>query len=584
MSSTVPPELEGLDYVQPLGSGGYADVFLYEQQMPRMKVAVKVLKTEGLTPAIQQQFIDEANTMAQLADHPYIVQVFRSGTSADGRPFLVMKYYPPPNLAQRARTARFSVEEVLRTGIQLSSAVETAHRAGVIHRDIKPANVLVSQYGSPGLTDFGIAGRGGVLDEVDDDIGVSIPWAPPEVLFGHSNGDARADVYALAATLWQLLVGRSPFEVPGGNNSAFELMPRIRSTPPPSTERPDVPQSLERLLAQAMSKNPLARPASAIEFARSLQQIEQEERFSRTAIVVLDEQGHSGDSGSMMGRTRDRSELRANSGSGTRPTTGAPPPPLGQPVIGGQLSGGRSIGHSGPVPIADGVAARPRSASGPPPPVTGRIREVSGPRPPQSTGPRPPQSSGSRPSPLSGPPVPQASGPRPPQASGPRPPQASGPRPFGAGLAQSAPTKQKPRQWLPIVAGVCGFLLLAAIIGTSIALNNNGGGGGTTSGTGASLASAPSFTMKVEDSQLVYTIDYDDYREGDRYLVKAALSEDVIDKATAYGVSDIDTTSGTGTFTQEFGSADTQCARVRVQRGEDYSPWSETKCANKDTP
>ena len=120
MSSALPPDLDGLDYVQPLGSGGYADVFLYEQQMPRMKVAVKVLRADGLTDTVTQQFIDEANTMAQLADHPYIVQVFRAGTSDDGRPFLVMKYYPPPNLAQRARRERFSVEEVLRTGIQLA--------------------------------------------------------------------------------------------------------------------------------------------------------------------------------------------------------------------------------------------------------------------------------------------------------------------------------------------------------------------------------------------------------------------------------------------------------------------------------
>ncbi|WP_306512788.1 serine/threonine-protein kinase [Janibacter hoylei] len=573
MSSTLPPDLEGLDYVQPLGSGGYADVFLYEQQMPRMKVAVKVLKTEGLTPTIQQQFIDEANTMAQLADHPYIVQVFRAGTSDDGRPFLVMKYYPPPNLAQRARTARFSVEEVLRTGIQLASAVETAHRAGVIHRDIKPANVLVSQYGSPGLTDFGIAGRGGALEELDEDLGVSIPWAPPEVLFGHSNGDARADVYALSATLWQLLVGRSPFEVPGGDNSALELMPRIRSNPPPSTGRADVPQSLERLLAQAMSKNPLARPASAIEFARSLQQIEQEERFSRTAIVVLDELGHSGDSGRLPGQTQDRTQLRASSGSTPRPTTGAPPPPLGQPVIGGQLSGGRSIGHSGPVPIADGVVAR----AGDPAPSGPRPDHASGPRPPQSSGPRPPYAPGPQPA--------QSSGPRPPQASGPRPQQSppggpgGGPR-HGSG----APRRPGPRRWVPIVAGACGFLLIVGIIGTALALNGGSEGtdtSGTGGATGGSLDSAPTFTMQVEDSQLVYTIDYPNYTEGDRYLVKAALSEDVIDKATAYGVSEIDTTTGTGTFSQEFGSASRQCARVRVQRGEDYSPWSETKCADK---
>ena len=154
------PKIPGLVFVQPLGSGGYADVFLYEQQSPRMPVAVKVLKSEGLTDALRQQFVEEADTMAALGDHPYIVQVFRSGTSDDGRPYLVMKYYPPPNLAMRARAERFSVEDVLRTGIQLASAVETAHRAHIMHRDIKPANVLVSAYGAPGLTDFGIAGRG----------------------------------------------------------------------------------------------------------------------------------------------------------------------------------------------------------------------------------------------------------------------------------------------------------------------------------------------------------------------------------------------------------------------------------------
>ena len=98
-----PPQIPGLVFVQPLGSGGYADVYLYEQQSPRMPVAVKVLKSDGLTDALRAQFVEEADTMAQLGDHPYIVQVFRSGTSDDGRPYLVMKYYPPPNLAMRAR-------------------------------------------------------------------------------------------------------------------------------------------------------------------------------------------------------------------------------------------------------------------------------------------------------------------------------------------------------------------------------------------------------------------------------------------------------------------------------------------------
>lgn len=333
------PDIPGLVYRQPLGSGGYADVFLYEQQQPRMPVAVKVLKRDGLTPTIRRQFVEEANTMAELADHPYIVQVFRSEQLADGGAYLVMKYYPPPNLATRAKRERLTVEEVLRTGIQLASAVETAHRAGIIHRDIKPANVLISQYGAPGLTDFGIAGRAIGQEEHDEDVGVSVPWSPPEVLYGQSNGDSRSDVYSLAATLWHLLVGRSPFEQPGGDNSAYALMPRIRATPVPPTGRADVPLSLERLLGHAMAKKPDARPQTAIEFARGLQAIEQDQRFARTQIVVLDESGHTTVADSA-GRAApehtdpDRTSVRApkvTSAQGYAPTaTAAPRPASGE--------------------------------------------------------------------------------------------------------------------------------------------------------------------------------------------------------------------------------------------------------------
>ncbi len=303
------PQIPGLVYVQPLGHGGYADVYLYEQQSPRMPVAVKVLKGSGITAQVTAEFLAEADTMAALGDHPYIVQVFRAGTAADGRPYLVMKYYPPPNLAQRARAERFAVSDVLRMGIQLASAVETAHQAHIVHRDIKPANVLLSAYGAPGLTDFGIAGRGvgragadsaaaGVrtADEgmpVREEMGVSVPWAAPEVVYGESNGDARSDVYSLAATLWQLLTGRSPFEVPGGDNTAYALMPRIRSKPVPATGRPDVPPALDRLLAQAMAKDPAHRPQSAMELARQLQSVEQDLRLPRTQILVLDDRGRA---------------------------------------------------------------------------------------------------------------------------------------------------------------------------------------------------------------------------------------------------------------------------------------------------
>ena len=210
VTTPLPPDLPGLTHVRLLGSGGFADVHLYQQELPRMLVAVKVLRASA-GANLAQQLVDEANTMAELAEHPYIVTIFRAGTTVDGRAYLVMAYLPQPNLAVRARTQPLSVADALRTGVQLASAVETAHRARVLHRDIKPANVLMSSYGTPALADFGIAGRAETLGS-EEEIGLSIAWAPPEVLHGLSHGSVAADVYSLTATIWYLLTGRTPFE------------------------------------------------------------------------------------------------------------------------------------------------------------------------------------------------------------------------------------------------------------------------------------------------------------------------------------------------------------------------------------
>jgi len=281
-----PPVLAGHTFVRRLGAGGYAEVFLYEQNNTHLRVAVKVLFKENLTDRIREQFAAEANAMAELADHPNIVQVFQADVTSDGRPYLVMKYYPQLNLAARARAERLSVPEVLQIGVRISCAVETAHRVGILHRDIKPANILTSQYGEPGLADFGIATKNASGDQGE---GLSIPWSAPEVVFALSPGDRTSDVYSLGATLWHLLVGRSPFELPGGDNSAAALMRRIREQAVPRTGRQDVPDSLERLLAQAMAKRPSDRPQSALHLARALQAIESEQRWAPTPLVLLDE-------------------------------------------------------------------------------------------------------------------------------------------------------------------------------------------------------------------------------------------------------------------------------------------------------
>jgi hypothetical protein len=347
----LPPEIPGLTYVSRLGAGGYADVHLYEQQMPARRVAVKVLRESGLSASAVARFTAEANAMARL-EHPHIVPVYAAGVTPDGRPYLVMMYYPRASLAERARSEKLSVAEVLRIGIQIGSAVETAHRAGLLHRDIKPANVLTNQYGTPGLTDFGIAAQ--IADVDDEDTGVSVPWSPPEVLYATAPASARSDVYSLASTLWHLLVGRSPFEVPDGDNSNFALMKRIRDGVPPATGRPDVPASLERLLRSAMSREPSARPSGALDLVRSLQAIEQELRYQRTPIVVAEEDrprvGPAGASPAA-DATRVKGAQVIAAQSRDLPPVGDPAPPVADRTV---------LRSATPPPGADGPAAPTR--------------------------------------------------------------------------------------------------------------------------------------------------------------------------------------------------------------------------------
>ncbi|MFJ6456490.1 serine/threonine protein kinase [Paenarthrobacter sp. NPDC091669] len=288
-----PPPIPGFQYVSLLGSGGFSDVYLYEQDRPRRKVAVKVLLSDLKTEGARRRFESEANLMAQLSSHPYIVTIFEAEITESGHSYLAMEYCSRPSLDVRYRRQRFSVDEVLAVGIQVASAVETAHRAGIVHRDIKPANILVTDYNRPALTDFGISGTIGA--DTEDDAGMSIPWSPPEQFRGGAVDGVPVDIWALGATLYTLLAGRSPFVLPGQDNSQRELISRITNSPLPRLGRADVPESLELVLATAMAKSPGSRYSSAHAFALALQRIQTELNLSVTPFEVLEEPGHGDD-------------------------------------------------------------------------------------------------------------------------------------------------------------------------------------------------------------------------------------------------------------------------------------------------
>jgi serine/threonine protein kinase len=280
-----PPILPGFSHIHVLGSGGFADVFLYEQNMPRRQVAVKVMLSEVVNDQVRQMFQAEANLMAQLSAHPAILTVYQASVSSDGRPFLVMELCSPA-LSQRYRAERLPVPEVLRIAVKIGSAIETAHRAGVLHRDIKPSNILMTAYGHPVLSDFGIAAT---LSESDDReaVGMSIPWSAPEVLMDETAGTVASEVWAFAATVYSLLAGRSPFEVPGDSNKSADLISRINRAKPQPIDRRDVPVSLERILARAMSRRPEQRQGSILELTHELQAVETELGVPQTPVEVV---------------------------------------------------------------------------------------------------------------------------------------------------------------------------------------------------------------------------------------------------------------------------------------------------------
>jgi serine/threonine protein kinase len=292
---SAPPVLGGFTYVRPLGTGGFADVFLFEQNLPRRPVAVKVLLKDIVDEGLLRMFNAEADVMARLSAHPSILTVYEASISADGRPYLVMEYCPT-SLTTRYRRESMPVPEVLQIGIKIASALETAHRSGLLHRDIKPSNILVTAFGAPVLSDFGIAAAVSGRTGADEVFAMSVPWSAPEIVDERVPGSIAAEVWSLGATVYSLLAGRSPFEKAGsGQNTREQLKSRIRRAGYTPIGRPDVSPRLEAALARAMSKDPNARHGSVAEFAYDLQLAQHEAGLAHTPMdVAVDEWATAG--------------------------------------------------------------------------------------------------------------------------------------------------------------------------------------------------------------------------------------------------------------------------------------------------
>lgn len=284
-----PPRISGLSYVRPLGEGGFASVYLYEQDLPRRMVAVKALKSGLHSAAERADFQIETDAMARLSTHPAIVSVFDAGVSADGRPFLVMEHCPG-SMREQTRGRPAPLAQVLDVGVRLAGALETAHRAGVLHRDIKPSNVLITTLGRPALADFGIASLRGRRSSPEAITAVTIPWSAPEVLNGQTSGTVASEVWSLGATLYTFAAGISPFESPDPEKNTRALITQriTRATYPPIPGAQGY-AAIDAVLKKAMMPRPEQRFASMDGFAGALQQLQRHYGFDVTPFDVTRE-------------------------------------------------------------------------------------------------------------------------------------------------------------------------------------------------------------------------------------------------------------------------------------------------------
>ncbi|MGW4770504.1 protein kinase domain-containing protein [Nocardia sp. NPDC004278] len=275
LTSGFAAELDAAGFIDAveIGRGGFGVVYRCAQPALDRTVAIKVL-TADLESENLERFVREQLAMGKLSGHPNIVSVFEVGSTATGRPYIVMPYHSHGSLDARIQEhGPVGWQAALHIGVKIAGALETAHRRGMLHRDVKPGNILLTEYGEPQLADFGIARLVGGFETTAGTITGSPAFTAPEVLQGHVP-DVTADIYSLASTLFCASTGHAVFERRSGEQLVAQFL-RITKHPIPDLGDAGLPADVTAAIEGAMSRERDERPSSAADFGEQLREIQE---------------------------------------------------------------------------------------------------------------------------------------------------------------------------------------------------------------------------------------------------------------------------------------------------------------------
>jgi serine/threonine protein kinase len=274
--------LPGYRGLEEIGGSAIATVYRAIEAETGRPVALKVLAVDSIPPHLMETFAQNVQALAEVSDHPNIVTLYRSLTTPDGRPVLVLELCRESMAERIRRRGPMGASDVTRVGVKIAGALETAHRQGFLHRDITPQNILVTQFGEPVLGDFDMAAL--QTSAPAGELGFDILHAAPEILEGNHLSPAT-DVYGLASTMYQLLTGLAPF-ASFANEAPASVILRIIRDPVRPLRADDIPISLSDLLESALAKDPQDRPRRAAAFADALTAVEVGAGWVPTAHVA----------------------------------------------------------------------------------------------------------------------------------------------------------------------------------------------------------------------------------------------------------------------------------------------------------